>query len=115
MKSDKSVLGVFPDSIRMSIQSAWRGRERGLAVFAGVLLASLVITTVLSYGGGLSQVFFQEALENDPIDAKFDLRERPDSDAISTTNNSTILTDTCADFEAMEEISDCALVFGRRP
>ena len=114
MKSDKSILGFFPDSIRMSIQSAWRGRERGLAVFAGVLLASLVITTVLSYGGGLSQVFFQEALENDPIDAKFDLRERPDSNAESTTNNSTILTDTCADFEAMEEISDCALVFGRQ-
>ena len=36
MKSDKSILGFFPDSIRMSIQSAWRGRERGLAVFAGV-------------------------------------------------------------------------------
>lgn len=114
MKSDKGILNILPDGIRMSIQSAWRGRERGLAVFAGVLLASLVITTVLSYGGGLSQVFFQEALENDPIDAKFDLRDRPDSNSEITTNNTTILTENCAEFEAMEEISDCALVFGRQ-
>ena len=49
-----------PENIRLASQSAWRGRERGLAVVAGVFLASLVITTVFSYGVGLSQIFFDE-------------------------------------------------------
>ena len=43
-----------PENIRLASQSAWRGRERGLAVVAGVFLASLVITTVIAYGIGLS-------------------------------------------------------------
>ena len=33
-----------PENIRLASQSAWRGRERRLAVVAGVFLASLVIT-----------------------------------------------------------------------
>ena len=37
-----------PNNIRLAMQSAWRGRERGLAIFAGVFLSSLVITTVLA-------------------------------------------------------------------
>ena len=48
----------MPDNLRLASIGAWRGRERGMAVFAGVFLASLVITTVLAYGVGLSQVFF---------------------------------------------------------
>ena len=31
-----------PNNLRLAIQSAWRGRERGLAIFSGVFLASLV-------------------------------------------------------------------------
>ena len=62
----------FPDNMRLAAIGSWRGRERGLAVFAGVFLASLVITTVLSYGVGLSQVFFQESLEAEPFDAKIE-------------------------------------------
>ena len=42
----------LPSSLRLAAQGAWRGRERGLAVIAGVFLASLVITTVLAYGVG---------------------------------------------------------------
>ena len=38
----------LPDNLRLAALSAWRGRERGMAVFAGVFLASLVITTVLA-------------------------------------------------------------------
>ena len=37
----------LPDRTRLALLSAWRGRSRGLAVFTGVFLASLVITTVL--------------------------------------------------------------------
>ena len=39
----------LPSNTRMAAESAWRGRERGLAIIAGVFLASLVITTVLAY------------------------------------------------------------------
>jgi len=66
-----------PDSMRLAGISAWRGKERGLAVFAGVFLATLVITTVFAYGIGLSQIFFQTSLENDPYDAKIDLDAEP--------------------------------------
>ena len=55
----------IPANVRLSVISAWRGKQRGLAIFAGVFLASLVITTVLAYSSGLSQIFFQESLEND--------------------------------------------------
>ena len=48
-----------PNNISMAIKSAWRARERGLAIFAGVFLSSLVITTVLAYAVGLNQGFFQ--------------------------------------------------------
>ena len=40
----------LPDNLRLAALGAWRGRERGMAVFAGVFLSSLVITTVLAYG-----------------------------------------------------------------
>ncbi|MAR62216.1 MAG: hypothetical protein CMA40_06580, partial [Euryarchaeota archaeon] len=67
----------LPDNIRLAALSAWRGKERGMAVFAGVFLASLVITTVLSYGVGLSQVFFEGSLEVNVIDAKAEFRKAP--------------------------------------
>ena len=51
-----------PENIRLASQSAWRGRERGLAVVAGVFLASLVITTVLSYGIGYHRYFLMNRL-----------------------------------------------------
>ena len=54
----------LPSRMRLAGQGAWRGRERGLAVIAGVFLASLVITTVLAYGVGLSQLFFEESLKS---------------------------------------------------
>ena len=66
-----------PENIRLASQSAWRGRERGLAVVAGVFLASLVITTVFSYGVGLSQIFFDESLSGEPIDAKIEYSREP--------------------------------------
>ena len=43
-----------------AIRSAWRGRERGLAVFAGVFLASLVITTVFAYESVYPRALYRE-------------------------------------------------------
>ena len=53
----------LPSRLRLAGQGAWRGKERGLAVITGVFLSSLVITTVLAYGVGLSQLFFEESLK----------------------------------------------------
>ena len=53
----------LPNNLVMAAKSSWRSRERVLAVFAGVFLASLVISTVLAYGVGLSQAFLQYSLQ----------------------------------------------------
>ncbi len=102
-----------PNNISMAVKSAWRGRERGLAIFAGVFLSSLVITTVLAYAVGLNQSFFAFSLDNDVFDAKVDFQEDPDN-WYGRTNNSTHWELMCDQLTEMEEFSDCGLVFGRQ-
>ncbi len=104
----------FPDNMRLAAIGSWRGRERGLAVFAGVFLASLVITTVLSYGVGLSQVFFQESLEAEPFDAKIEFSSAPVYNATGWTNDTSVLTGVCDELVQWQEIMDCTVVFGRQ-
>ena len=105
-----------PENIRLASQSAWRGRERGLAVVAGVFLASLVITTVLSYGVGLSQIFFDESLSGEPIDAKIEYAREPAQGADGWSNNTTTMQNVCSELmdTYSEELSDCTLIFGRQ-
>ena len=110
----KTRLMSLPDNLIMAAKSAWRGRERGLAIFAGVFLASLVITTVLAYSVGLSQAFLQYSLENDTFDAKVDFADEPGSDADGRTNDSVLWESMCDDFVLMEEFSDCGIVYGRQ-
>lgn len=103
-----------PDSMRLAGLSAWRGKERGLAVFAGVFLATLVITTVFAYGIGLSQIFFQSSLENDPYDAKIDLDAEPWENNSGRTNDTALFSSICDDLMSMEEIADCSMIYGRQ-
>ena len=105
-----------PENIRLASQSAWRGRERGLAVVAGVFLASLVITTVFAYGVGLSQIFFDESLSGEPIDAKIEYAREPAEGADGWSNNTTTMQNVCTELmeKYSEELSDCALIFGRQ-
>jgi len=104
----------MPDNMIMSARGAWRGRERGLAVFAGVFLASLVITTVLAYAVGLSQAFLQYSLQEEIFDAKIDFAEDTGDDADGRTNDSLLWESMCDEFVEMEEFSDCGLVYGRQ-
>lgn len=104
----------FPDNMRLAAISSWRGRERGLAVFAGVFLASLVITTVLSYGVGLSQIFFQESLEQEPFDAKIEFSSAPAYNTTGWSNDTSVMTGVCDELMQWEEIMDCTVVFGRQ-
>ena len=108
------IISAIPDNLSMSARSAWIGRERVLAVFAGVFLASLVITTVLAYSAGLSGAFLQFSLQEEIFDGKVDFAEDPDSDSEGRTNDSTLWESACSELIEMEEISDCGLVFGRQ-
>jgi len=103
-----------PNNISMALKSAWRARERGLAIFAGVFLSSLVITTVLAYAVGLNQGFFQFSLEGEVFDAKLDFQEDPGGSWDGRTNNSELWESFCDDMTAMEEFSDCSIVYGRQ-
>ncbi|MDP6857111.1 MAG: FtsX-like permease family protein [Candidatus Thalassarchaeaceae archaeon] len=109
----------LPSNTRMAAESAWRGRERGLAIIAGVFLASLVITTVLAYGNGLSQTFLQFSIENDVYDAKVEQLSPPpgpDGDFANSTftNDTSLLVEVCLELSLEEEIADCTLTFGRQ-
>ena len=114
MKAMMQKIRDLPDNLRLAALGAWRGRERGMAVFAGVFLASLVITTVLSYGVGLSQVFFEGSLEVNVIDAKAEFRKAPGEGVDGWTNNTTTLVEVCDELTAMEEFSDCTVIFGKK-
>ena len=112
--STRDILTSIPDDLLMAVKSAWRGRERVLAVFAGVFLASLVISTVLAYGVGLSQAFLQYSLQEEIFDAKVDFSEGPGEDAEGRTNDSALWESLCDEFVEMDAFSDCGLVFGRQ-
>ena len=86
----KTRLLSLPDNLVMAAKSSWRSRERVLAVFAGVFLASLVISTVLAYGVGLSQAFLQYSLQEEIFDAKVDFSEGPGDDAEGRPNDSAL-------------------------
>ena len=64
----KDRIASLPDATRIAVLSAWRGRARGAAVFSGVFLASLVITTVLAYGSGLMSAFLEEGTKGEEYD-----------------------------------------------
>ena len=112
--SIKEIIFSFPDNMVMSAKSAWKGRERVLAVFAGVFLASLVITTVLAYSAGLSGAFLQFSLQEEVFDGKVDFADDPGSEAEGRTNDSAMWESVCTELVQMEEISDCGLVYGRQ-
>ena len=104
----------LPDNLRLAALGAWRGRERGMAVFAGVFLSSLVITTVLAYGVGLSQAFFEGFLEVNAFDAKVEFNKAPADGTEGWSNNTTHLLEVCDELVVMEEFSDCTVVFGKK-
>ena len=105
----------LPSRLRLAAQGAWRGKERGLAVITGVFLSSLVITTVLAYGVGLSQLFFEESLKSEPFDAKIEYSRTPVENASGWSNNTTVMTSVCDELlEDFPEFNDCTLVLGRQ-
>ena len=103
----------LPDNLRIATLTSWRDKERGLAVFAGVFLASLVITLVLIYGVGLSQAFLEESIEQTVFDSKIEFKSAPEQGATGWTNDTTVLQQMCDDVVLREEFNDCTLVLGK--
>ena len=103
-------LSDLPDTTRLALLTAWRGRQRGAAVFAGVFLAALVITSVLAYGNGLLQVFFEESLEVDLYDVRVDFHASPNGG--HRTENTTLLYEACEKMLEHSMVEDCALAAG---
>ena len=95
----------IPPNFTSAVRSAWLGRERGLAIFAGVFLASLVITTVFAYGVGLSQGALQDSLNDEVYDAKVDFSSQ--TDWTTRTNDSVTWGSVCDELLDRAEIIDC--------
>ena len=108
----KRVLDL-PDNLRIATLTSWRDKERGLAVFAGVFLASLVITLVLIYGVGLSQAFLEESIEQTVFDSKIEFKSAPEQGATGWTNDTTVLQQMCDEVVLKAEFNDCTLVLGK--
>ena len=102
----------LPDRTRLALLSAWRGRSRGLAVFTGVFLASLVITTVLVYGSGLMQIFFVKSLDGEYYDFRMDFHT--DKGGKERTTDVALWESYCDDYVALREVSDCAVIAGKQ-
>ncbi|MEC9354097.1 MAG: ABC transporter permease, partial [Candidatus Thermoplasmatota archaeon] len=102
----------LPDRTRLALLSAWRGRSRGLAVFTGVFLASLVITTVLVYGSGLMQIFFVKSLDGEYYDFRMDFHT--DKGGKERATNVTLWESYCDDYVALPEVTDCAVIAGKQ-
>jgi len=104
----------IPQRIPVVTQRVWRGRERAIAVIAGVFLASLVITTVFAYGSGLSKAALKESIDDLLFDGKIDFRQDPGEGVLGRTNDSTIWESVCDELIQKDEFEDCGLVFGRQ-
>jgi len=103
----------LPDNLRIAMLTSWRDKERGLAVFAGVFLASLVITLVLIYGVGLSQAFLEESIDQTVFDSKIEFKSAPEQGATGWTNDTAVLQQMCDEVVLREEFNDCTLVLGK--
>ena len=103
----------LPDNLRIATLTSWRDKERGLAVFAGVFLASLVITLVLIYGVGLSQAFLEESIEQTVFDSKIEFKSAPEQGASGWTNDTVVLQQMCDEVVLRKEFNDCTLVLGK--
>ena len=110
---NKMKIRDLPDNLRIAALTSWRDKERGLAVFAGVFLASLVITLVLTYNVGLSQAFLEESIEVTVFDSKIEFKSKPEQGTTGWTNDTTILQEMCDEVVLRAEFNDCTLVLGK--
>jgi ABC-type antimicrobial peptide transport system permease subunit len=104
----------LPAAAPIALKRTWRGRERAIAIIAGVFLATLVITTVFAYGSGLSKAALKDGIDDLLFDGKIDFRQDPGDNVLGRTNDSAAWESVCNELTQKEEFDDCGLVFGRQ-
>ena len=110
MMDFKDRIASFPDATRIAVLSAWRGRARGAAVFSGVFLASLVITTVLAYGSGLMSAFLEEGTKGEEYDYRVEFHSMSNlriTDPIA-------MESLCDQIMEIDDALDCTITAGRQ-
>ncbi len=103
-------LTSLADATRIAVLTAWRGRARGAAVFAGVFLASLVITTVLAYGSGLMSAFLEEGLKGEEYDYRLEFH----SSSNLRSDDPALLEELCIEILKIDNVLDCSISAGRQ-
>ena len=102
------------DNFFIGARSAWLAKSRGLAVFSGVLLSTVVLSAILSYSNALGQVAMQESIKDVLYDALITFKNEPGFQTESRTNSITHFSSICNTLQSKPEILDCSLVFFRQ-
>ena len=99
------------DNFFIGARSAWLARGRGFAVFSGVLLSTVVLSTVLAYSSGLGQVAMQESIKDVLFDVMIQFKNEPGYKPESRTNDVAEFSAICDIFVQKSEFEDCGLMF----
>jgi len=99
------------DNFFIGARSAWLARGRGFAVFSGVLLSTVVLSTVLAYSSGLGQVAMQESIKDVLFDVMIQFKNEPGYKLKSRTNDVAEFSAICDTFVQKPEFEDCGLMF----
>ena len=105
------IFSTIIDNFIIGIRSAWLARGRGFAVFSGVLLSTMVLSTVLAYSSGLGQVAMQESIKEILFDVTVQFKNEPGYKPETRTNDVSEFSAICDTFVEKPEYEDCGLMF----
>ena len=105
------IFSTIIDNFVIGTRSAWLARGRGFAVFSGVLLSTVVLSTVLAYSVGLGQVAMQESIKEVLFDVMIQFKNEPGYKPESRTNDVAEFSAICDIFVQKSEFEDCGLMF----
>ena len=105
------IFSTIIDNFIIGIRSAWLARGRGFAVFSGVLLSTMVLSTVLAYSSGLGQVAMQESIKEVLFDVTVQFKNEPGYKPETRTNDVSEFSTICDTFVEKPEYEDCGLMF----
>ena len=105
------IFSTIIDNFVIGIRSAWLARSRGFAVFSGVLLSTVVLSTVLAYSSGLGQLAMQESIKEVLFDVTVQFKNEPGYKPETRTNDVSEFSAICDTFIEKPEFEDCGLMF----
>lgn len=105
------ILNTFLDTFLIGARSAWLARGRGFAVFSGVLLSTMVFSSVIAYSSGLGQVAMQESIKDVVYDAFIQFKNEPGYKPSTRTNTASEFQSICDTIAEKSEFEQCGLMF----